>query len=92
MDDDPFVAASRVKVPLLFIYGDSDPWVPVAKTLEKLQLLAGIQHNFEYFVVPDANHEMISPVGERMDVSSESPQAASYFILMGSWLSRQAGK
>jgi uncharacterized protein len=97
MDDDPFVAATKVKVPLLFIYGDTDPWVPVAQSLEKLKRLAVMQHNFEYAVIPGANHEMASPVGDRMGVGSNSdrddvPQVPSYFMLMGSWLCRHAGR
>lgn len=97
MDEDPLVAAAKVKAPMLFIFGDSDPWIPVAQSIDKLRQLARKQRNFEYAIIPAANHEMMSPVGERMEVSAESvrsnmPQAASYFLLLGSWLSRHGGK
>jgi len=97
MDDDPFVAATRVKAPLLFIYGDSDPWIPVAKSLEKLQQLGRERPNFEYAVIPNANHEMMSPAEERMEVSTDTirndqPQAPSYFLVLGAWLAKHAAK
>ncbi|HVI07680.1 MAG TPA: alpha/beta fold hydrolase [Candidatus Binatia bacterium] len=94
MDDDPFAAAAKVKAPMLFMYGDSDPWIPVAETLKKLQELSGRQHNFEYAVIPNANHEMMSPIGENMKIDAETirndaPQAPSYFMVLGAWLAKQ---
>src|SRR5216684_7920589 len=34
MDDDPVASVLKAKVPLLLLYGDSDPWVPVAQSME----------------------------------------------------------
>ncbi len=40
MDDDPLAALRRVRVPVLFIYGGNDPWIPVAATIGRLEPLA----------------------------------------------------
>jgi dipeptidyl aminopeptidase/acylaminoacyl peptidase len=96
-DDDPVSAVRKTKVPLLFLYGDSDPWVPVAKSLERLQSLRGDLPNIEYAVIRNANHEMMAAVNETMEVNQATvrdnePQAPTYFILLGSWLSRRFPK
>ena len=96
-DDDPIAAIRKTKVPLLFVYGDSDPWVPVAQSVERLQSLKSELPNIEYAVVPGANHEMMSPVNETMEVSqstirNDQPQSPAYFILLGSWLSQHLRK
>lgn len=95
MDDDPAAAVLKVKVPLLFIYGDTDPWIPVEASVKKLQELQKTRHNFQYFIVRDADHEMMFPVHETMEVDAKTigtdvPQAPGYFLILGSWLSRQA--
>jgi dipeptidyl aminopeptidase/acylaminoacyl peptidase len=97
LDDDPVAAVRRANVPLLFLYGDSDPWVPVAQSIERLQALASELHNIEYAVVPGANHEMMLPVNETMQIDqntirNNAPQAPTYFILLGSWLARHVPK
>jgi dipeptidyl aminopeptidase/acylaminoacyl peptidase len=93
LDDDPVAAVRRAHVPLLFLYGDSDPWVPVAQSIERLQSLTRELHNIEYAVVPGANHEIMSLANETMQIDqntirNDEPQAPTYFILLGSWLSR----
>jgi hypothetical protein len=93
LDDDPVAAVRKANVPLLFLYGDSDPWVPVRKSVERLQSLSSELPNIEYAVVPGANHEMMPSVNETMQVDqntirNDEPQAPSYFILLGSWLTR----
>jgi dipeptidyl aminopeptidase/acylaminoacyl peptidase len=97
LDDDPVTAVRKARIPLLFLYGDSDPWVPVAESAERLRLLSAELHNIEYTIVPDANHEMMTPLQETMKVDEEStrndaPQSPVYFMLMASWLARHAGK
>ena len=91
MDDDPEGAVLKVKVPLLFIYGDSDPWIPVEESVKRLEALQQTQHNFEYFVVRNADHEMMLPAHETMEVDAktirnDAPQAPAYFLKLGSWL------
>ncbi len=97
LDDDPIAAVRRAKIPLLFLYGDSDPWVPVAQSIERLQSLSNDQHNIEYAVVASANHEMMTPANETMRVDqntirNDEPQATTYFMLLGAWLAQHALK
>ncbi len=95
MDEDPEAAALRVKVPLLFIYGETDPWIPVEQSVKKLQVLRQTHHNFEYLVVHNADHEMMFPVKETMEVDAatirnDAPQSPTYFLFLGSWLTEHA--
>jgi uncharacterized protein len=93
LDDDPIAAARQAKVPLLFLYADSDPWVPVGESVKRLQSLARELPSIEYAVVSNANHEMMFPGNEKMQVDqettrSEAPQAPTYFMFLASWLTR----
>ena len=94
MDDDPVAAVLKAKVPLLFLYGGSDPWVPVAQSMQRLKALSGQLHNIESAIIANANHELMFPVKETMQVDADTnrndaPQSPTYFILLGSWLSRR---
>ena len=69
------------------------PWVPVRESVKRLQSLARELPNIEYAVVSNANHEMMFPGNEKMQVDqettrNEAPQAPSYFIFLASWLTR----
>jgi dipeptidyl aminopeptidase/acylaminoacyl peptidase len=97
LDDDPLAAALKVRVPVLFLYGDSDPWVPVARSVERLRSLSSQHPNIDYAVVADANHEMMFPVDDKMEVDvnatrKAAPQAPTYFMILGSWLSRRVAR
>lgn len=93
LDDDPIAAVRQAKVPLLFLYADSDPWVPVGESVNRLQSLATELPNIQYAVVDNANHEMMFPGNETMQVDHEAtreeePQAPTYFMLLASWIAR----
>lgn len=94
MNYDPVTTVRQVKVPLLFIYGGSDPWVPVEQSVQQLRLLMNQQSNIHYAVVPNASHEMMFVVHDRMAygekaMKDSAPQAPEYFMIMASWLSQQ---
>jgi dipeptidyl aminopeptidase/acylaminoacyl peptidase len=94
MDEDPIAAVRKVKVPLLLIYGGSDPWIPVGQSVEQLRLLMNQQRNIHYAVVPDASHEMMFVEHDTMAFNKKTmdesgPQAPEYFMVMASWLCRQ---
>jgi uncharacterized protein len=93
MDSDPAVALSKVHAPTLVLYGDSDPWIPVEKSVEKLKMIQPQKRNLEYSVIENANHEMMFPIHETMQIDSktirtDAPQAPEYFLSMGAWLAR----
>jgi dipeptidyl aminopeptidase/acylaminoacyl peptidase len=97
MDDDPVAAILKVKVPLLLLYGGSDPWVPVDQSMQRLKALSGQLHNIESGVIADANHELMFPVKETMQMDADTirnaaPQSTAYFIVLGSWLSIRVPK
>lgn len=98
MDDDPLTEVEKVRIPMLFILGSSDPWIPVAQTEAALRTVAASHNNITYSVVPDANHLMMRPPAqERMAdaspeaVRNEVPQSSAYFIELASWLTRTVG-
>ena len=93
LDDDPIAAVQQAKVPVLFLYADSDPWVPVGESVKRLQSLAVELPNIQYAVIGNANHEMMFPGNETMQVDQETtrkeaPQAPAYFMLLASWIAR----
>ena len=94
LDDDPVAAVLKSKVPLLFVYGGSDPWVPVGQSMQRLKTLSNQLHNIESVIIANANHELMFPVNETMQVDADTnrndaPQSPAYFMLLGSWLSRR---
>ncbi len=93
MDDDPVAAVLKARVPLFFLYGASDPWVPVSQSMERLKSLSSQRSNIESAVIADANHELMFPMKETMQVDAntnrtDAPRSAAYSILLGSWLTR----
>ncbi len=98
MDDTPMAAVEKVRIPMLFILGSADPWIPVAQTVASLRKIAAGQHNIAYSVIPNVNHLMMRPpVPERMAdagpeaVKTEVPQSTAYFMELGGWLARTLG-
>jgi uncharacterized protein len=98
MDDNPLAAVERVRIPMLFILGSADPWIPVVQTAASLRSVAASNRNITYSVIPNANHLMMTPpVPERMAdadpaaVKAETPQSPAYFMELASWLTRTAG-
>ncbi len=94
MDEDAVAAVRNVKLPLLFIYGGSDPWIPVGESVQQLRSLINQHHNIQYAVVPNASHEMMYVEHDTMAFDEKTtneiaPKAPEYFTLMASWLCRQ---
>jgi uncharacterized protein len=94
MGYDPVATVRRLKVPLLFIYGGSDPWISVQQSVKQLRLLANQRPNIRHVVVSDANHEMMFVEHETMafDQKTTAPQAPEYFMVLASWLCQQTRK
>ena len=68
--------------------------IPVAQSMQRLKALSGQRHNIESAIIAKANHELMFPLKETMQVDAETnrndaPQSSTYFILLGSWLSRR---
>lgn len=98
MDDNPMTAVQNVRIPMLFILGSSDPWIPVGETVASLRAVASSNQNITYSVIPGVNHLMMRPpVPELMAdaspeaVKTEAPQSPAYFMEVASWLARTVG-
>lgn len=94
MNYDPIAALRKVSTPLLFIYGGSDPWIPVEQSVQQLGLLMKQQHNIHYAVVSNASHEMMFVEHDTMafddkTMNQSAPQAPEYFMLIASWICQQ---
>jgi uncharacterized protein len=79
---------------VLFIYGGSDPWVPVEQSLSQIRELAKQQPNVHHVVIPNANHEMTFVERETMPSDEKTlkeiaPTSPEYFVVLASWLCKQ---
>jgi len=88
---DPLRTIDGVKVPALVMYGALDPVVPVAVSVERLRTA---HPKLDLVVIAGADHAMqVSvPPEVQMDpdrIRDEAPQAAEYFAVLASWLTRQ---
>jgi len=94
MDIDSFADVARVRIPILFILGAEDPWIPVARTVARLRELTPTHPLLQFAVAPRASHLMMEVAHEQMDdaspdqVAAEAPQSPAYFMLLGSWLEK----
>ncbi|PTL82805.1 S9 family peptidase [Vitiosangium sp. GDMCC 1.1324] len=96
MTHDPLVEVAKLKVPVLFLFGADDPWIPVADTVQRLQQLAPRQPRMSWRVIPNANHRMAHPLRENMDfdvehLQREAPDSLDYMAALVAWLGRTAG-
>ena len=95
MTIDPLTSIEDIHVPALFIFGGSDPWIPVKASISRLRNLAKTHPNIQYEVVANASHEMMlvskpSMATDPQALSTYAPDAPAYFTLLSSWLTRNA--
>ena len=95
MDKDPSIAVAQVKVPMLFIFGSADPWIPVALSVKRLDRIAATRRDTKIRVIAGANHEMELGTKETMAFDKATmlvaaPNAPAYFTVLASWLANQA--
>jgi uncharacterized protein len=93
MGFDPLPTLERLQIPVLLIYGQSDPWVPVATSLSVLKTATREQHNVQVAVVEGADHTMMLAATPKDQVDPdffprEAPDAPAYFALLGAWLTQ----
>ncbi|HEY3949163.1 alpha/beta hydrolase family protein [Phenylobacterium sp.] len=94
IEHDPMATLEAVKVPMLVIYGATDPVVPVATSVEKLKAVAPKLPNMEVAVIAGADHEMQTkvPAKDLLDPAKAAlgtPDSTEYFGLLTSWLTKQ---
>lgn len=91
MDYNPVAPLETLRIPVLILYGDSDPWVPTKDSLDLLSRLSTQHNNFAVRLIPNADHRMMTPHVDDMaydDASTrrDAPQAPAYFLELGAWL------
>jgi hypothetical protein len=86
MDFDPLPIIRKVNVPVLLLFGEHDPWVPIAESIACWK--ENGPEELLIHQVKDANHFMISiaHAGLRGD---QGPQVEAYSTLLTQWLERQ---
>lgn len=94
---DPLRALEGSKVPTLIIFGQADPWVPVAASLSSLKARAASLPQVTTRVIDDADHAMMLGVPPAKQIDTEfatqaAPTAPAYFALLGWWLQATVGK
>lgn len=88
---DPLRTLDSIKIPALVIYGAADPVVPVAVSVERLR---ASHPKFDVVVIAGADHSMQVSVPPQVQMdpartNEQAPQAAEYFAILTSWLTKQ---
>jgi len=88
MDFDPLPIIQNTHVPVLLLYAERDPWVPIAKSIEVWK-----EHgpdDLSIHQIKDANHFMIS-ISHSGIRGDKGPQVEEYSTILTQWLKKQAG-
>lgn len=88
---DPLQALEGSKVPTLVVFGQADPWVPVATSLSSLKARAADLPQITTRVIDGADHSMMLGVPSAQQIDTKfaaqaAPNAPAYFALLGAWL------
>jgi len=90
---DPVTKLDKISAPVLMLYGQDDPWVPVRLSMGRLDSTAKQQANIKAAVVAGADHTMMLGVDPKDQVdprffAKEAPDAPAYFALLAAWLAQ----
>ena len=93
MQFDPITILDKVSAPVLMLYGQDDPWVPVRLSMDRLDTIAKQHANVKADVVAGADHTMMLGVDPKDQVDSkifskEAPDAPAYFAFLVAWLAQ----
>lgn len=88
---DPLRSLEGSKVPTLVVFGQADPWVPVATSLSSLKARSARLRQVTTRVIDDADHAMMLDVPPTQQIDTTfatqaAPNAPAYFALLGAWL------
>ena len=83
MDFDPLPTLARVKVPILVFFGETDRWVPIVKSIEKIKKATANNKSVEFNRIKGADHLMMTGVPD-----SGGPVSGEYLELLIKWLRR----
>ena len=97
IEADPLRALAGSHVPTLILFGQADPWVPVAPSLAALHARAAEFRQVTVHVIDGADHAMMLdvPPARQLDTrfaTEAAPDAPAYFAVLGAWLTAQPGR
>ena len=86
MDFDPIPMLQKIGVPVLLLYGERDPWVPIAESIKIWKENASGKLSIHQ--IKDANHFMISIAHSGIH-GDEGPLVEQYSEILTRWLQKQ---
>jgi pimeloyl-ACP methyl ester carboxylesterase len=86
MDFDPLPVMQNLKVPILLLYAEIDPWVPVHDSMVRWKEFGPADLTIKE--VSDANHFMLT-ISESGIRGSEGSMAAQYTKCLVKWITQQ---
>lgn len=94
IEHDPLATVATVKVPMLVLFGEVDPWVPVETSVERLKKLAPQMTAMDVAVIAGADHRMqmsVSTMDQFDPTKSDAggPEAPEYFARLAQWLTER---
>ncbi|TVV74708.1 alpha/beta hydrolase family protein [Sphingomonas solaris] len=95
IEADPLRALAGSQVPTLILFGQADPWVPVAPSLVALRTRAAEFPKATVRVIDGADHAMMLDVSPARQLDTQfatqaAPDAPAYFAVLGAWLDARA--
>lgn len=86
MDFDPVPVMQKINVPVLLLYGERDPWVPIAKSIARWEEYC--PNDVTLHQIKDANHFMVS-IAQSGLRGDEGPQVDEYSTGLIRWVKQQ---
>ena len=86
MDYDPIPSIKKMNVPVLLLYGERDPWVPILKSISRWKKYG--PNDLTIHQIRDANHFMIS-IAQAGIHGDEGPLVEQYSIILTGWLKQR---
>jgi pimeloyl-ACP methyl ester carboxylesterase len=86
MDYDPIPAIKKLDVPVLLLYGERDPWVPIAESIARWKEYG--PKDLTTHQIKDGNHFMIS-IAHSDIRGEEGPQVEEYSTILTQWVKEQ---
>lgn len=90
MDFDIRPTLSRLRLPVLLIFGESDRWVPIDASLDRWRTALGPDADLTVARIAGTGHHLTLPVDPR-DLSEAGPIAPQYERTLVSWLRERFG-
>jgi len=86
IDFDPLPVIQKVNVPVLLLYGERDPWVPINRSINIWK--ANCPNDVTTYQIKDANHFMVSITHSGIR-GEDGPLVKEYETLLTQWMRQQ---